>query len=146
MNSNNNNGWSQAGSIKRNKNKLRRQRKKQELKIQQKKEEKQLKKIAEEQQNYRQREEEWRRKRIELIKEQTFEEFKSRKITTEFAKAIQRERAKAKLTRQKLALQLMISENELGEYENGKKCPTSQTVVKLRTIFDNLPRKYFTFN
>jgi len=37
----------------------------------------------------------------------------------------------------------MITENDLANYENASKCPSSQTVVKLRKLFDNLPKKYF---
>lgn len=142
-NDNNNDGWKISGNIKKVRNKQRRQKKKKEIKIKKQKEKrlytKQQKIINEK----KKLEEEWRRKRIELIKNKEFENFKVRKISPKFAQAIQIERTKRNITRKKLATILMISEGELSNYENQKKCPSSQTIVKLRKMFSNLPRQYY---
>ena len=147
MNSNNDNdnndGWSIAGSRHKIKNKIKRNKQKIQLKQKKQKEKLIAHRIKKEQEFKDKQKEEWRKKRIALIKEKEFLEYKSRKILPKFAKAIQTERNKINLSRKDLALKLMISENELADYENGSKCPSSQTVVKLRKFFNNLPKKYF---
>ena len=143
IDNNNNNNWKTVGTFKKNKNKYRRKRiKKEKEKIQKEqiriKEQNKIYELQKKRKNI-----EWRKQRIALIKEKEYDDFKSRQITKDFAQAIQTERSKANISRKNLALQLFISENELADYENANKCPSSQIVVKLRQIFDNLPRKYF---
>ena len=89
--------------------------------------------------------EEWRKTRIKLIQQKKYENFNSRKITKDFSQAIQNQRAKFNMTIEDLSLKLMITTDELQSYENGTKCPSSQTVVKLRKLFNNLPKKYFYY-
>lgn len=144
MNNNNDNNiesvWTTVGARNKFKNNERRQARKhtQKIKIQKQKqyEEKQ-------EENKYQKKNNWRQKRINLIKQKEFEEFKHRKITKEFAQAIQHERSKINMTRKDLAIKLMIQDSELALYENASKCPTSRLVVELRKTFENLPRKYF---
>lgn len=138
---NNNNQWKTVGQSKKYKNKQRRLKKKDEVTKFNKTKTKIL--HNNDYQNISEQED-WRRKRIELIKKKEFENFKARKITKEFAQAIQNERAKKKLSRKDLAFKLMISEKDLSDYENGLKCPSSHIVVKFRQLFDNLPKQYYS--
>lgn len=155
MNNNNNNnnnddnkGWTTVGQLNKNKNKKRRDKKKKKIQIAKQKQEyfeKQKQKRFEEHYKYQyENKDDWRQKRIALIKQKELEEYKLRKITSEFSKAIQFERTKANISVKELSLKIMVSEKNLIEYENGTKCPNSLTVVKLRQLFCELPRKYFT--
>lgn len=141
MNNNDNDtsGWKTIGKMKTKRNKMKRSIKKQKIKKIKSKQEK-INQIYIAQQK---KDLEWRQKRIELIKTKEFESFKSRQITSKFSQAIQSERAKKNMSRKDLALLLMIPENELASYENAKNCPPSQTIVKLRKLFPNLPKKYY---
>ena len=138
-----NDGWTTVGLLKKNKNQVRRKEKKQKYKLEKEKQERAQKQYQEQREKIRYERQDWRRKRIELIKQKELEEYKSRKITKEFSQAIQNERTKVNMTRNELALQLMIPEKLLASYENNIQCPNSHTIVKLRKIFENLPRKYF---
>ena len=149
MNSNNieqNNEWYIAGQQRKKRNKHKRIIKKKQTKIQKEKHQKYIQKIKEEKKQKKLQETEWRLKRIQLIKSKEFESFKTRKITTEFAQAIQSHRAKKNISRKELANILIISENDLASYENAQKCPPSQIIVKLRKLFNNLPKQYYINN
>ena len=138
-NTNNNDGWSTVGVNKIKKNIQKRKIKKQQVKLEMDREKSKQKHYK----KYSQKSN-WRQQRIALIKEKEIEQYKSRKITTEFAQAIQHERSIINMTREELALKIMIPESELALFENGKKCPTNRIVVEFRKVFENLPRKYFT--
>lgn len=142
--SNNNSNWTTVGYKNTLKNKRRRQTKKIQI-INQQKRDKLL-------QTHREKEREqyqlnqhnnWRRERIALIKQKELDEYKLRRITSEFSQAIQNERCKANMTRKQLALKIQVQESELAKYENSTKCPNSKIIVELRKLFENLPRKYF---
>lgn len=143
-NNDNNTGWKTVGNNRKKRNKQKRIIKKKQEKELKTKQQKQFEKIKKIQQERLRKDNEWRKKRIELIKAKEFESFKSRKITPKFAQSIQSERAKKNISRKNLALKLMIPESELASYENAQKCPPSQTIVKLRKLFSNLPTKYYS--
>ena len=142
MNNNDNNEWKQVGGNRRLRNQRRRQEKKKNKKLQ----ERIFKKDEEKRKGIENNKFEWRKRRIELIKMKEYENFKTRKINPNFAKAIKKEREEKNMTIEDLALKLMIPDHDLKDYERCKKCPESHTVVKLRKLFDDLPRKYFIFS
>ena len=147
MSNNNNNSesaWTTVGAKNKQRNLEKRKLKRKQAKLDKKREIDRKKRYEKEREIYQQkRKDDWRQKRINLIQQRDFEEYKSRRITTQFAQAIQHERSVAKMTRKELALKIMIQESELAFYENGTKCPSSHLVVELRKVFENLPRKYF---
>jgi len=137
-------GWSTVGAFRKSINNKKRKIKKQQVKLQIEQRKDTAKQHEKEQEAYRRRKKnDWREKRISLIKEKEIQEYQSRKITSEFSQAIQHQRTIANMTRKELALKIMIQESELTLFETAKKCPTSRIVVELRKVFENLPRKYF---
>eukprot|EP00466_Bigelowiella_natans_P019606 jgi/Bigna1/91777/estExt_fgenesh1_pg.C_1180031 len=73
------------------------------------------------------------------------EDFKHRKITVEFKKALMKARQAKGLTQKQLANMIQVQQSVIQQYENGKAIPNGQVISKLAralgTRFPKIPKK-----